>query len=767
MSPEQAALSNVDVDTRSDVYSLGVILYELLTATLPFAKERFQEAGYEEMRRIIREEEPPKPSTRISTLGQAASTVSANRQSDPRRLSQLYRGELDWIVMKALEKDRNRRYESASAFAADVRRYLADEPVRACPPSAWYRSRKFARRHKAGMLAAAAVGLAVLLGMVFLVLSNVAISREKQQKETALGQREAALTQLRQEKERADQNLARAKEAVKQYLTKTADNRRLKAADLHDLRKDLLATAIPFYEEFVRQKSDDPELEAERGEAYGQLAMVREALGDRDQALAGYQQALEIFTRLAAAPAANPRYRRDLAATHGALGLFWRESGKPLEAEAAHRQALKVLEGLAGSPTDPQSRIDLAKTHLNLGVLLREMGRLPEAQESLDRGQELCQNLVDESEDAHGLSLLTPIHILRGNLLRDQDKPNEAVTAFRQAAEAAEKAAQRSPALPEHRHALALAHHNLGSLLSDLGKLEDAEGDLRRALAIRQKLADDFTTVPEYRFDLATTQNSFGIVLMRRHKPEDAVNAFRSAVDQYQKLYALSPTVPDYCRELARAHNSLGAVLWELRQTDEAERSMVRAVELKQRLAEQYPNMPDYQSEFGAALRNLAFLRGDQLGRPEKARQLLEQAVSCHLAALKTNPLHPQYRFYLRGDYRDLAKTLLRLGNHAEVARVAEKLSGVFPENPAGWYEAGGFLAQCATLAQKAPALGDGERHELTRRYADQAMQMLRAALAKGFRDVEHLKQNQGLDPLRSRADFKELLAQLEAKASK
>src|SRR5262245_60478932 len=139
MSPEQAGMSGLDVDTRSDIYALGVLLYELLTGTTPFDKERFKEAGYDEIRRIIREEEPLKPSLRISTMGQAATNVSTQRQSDPRRLSQLFRGELDWIVMKCLEKDRNRRYESASAFAADVQRYLADEPVQACPPSAWYR----------------------------------------------------------------------------------------------------------------------------------------------------------------------------------------------------------------------------------------------------------------------------------------------------------------------------------------------------------------------------------------------------------------------------------------------------------------------------------------------------------------------------------------------------------------------------------------------------------------------------------------------------
>jgi serine/threonine protein kinase/uncharacterized protein HemY len=166
MSPEQAALSGLDVDTRSDIYSLGVLLYELLTGATPFDRKRFLDAGYDEIRRIIREEEPPKPSTRISTLGETAAAVCAQRKSDPKRLSQFLRGELDWIVMKALEKDRSRRYETASALAADVQRYLHDEPVLACPPSRWYRFRKLARRHKTGLAIAVlvAVFLAVLAG---------------------------------------------------------------------------------------------------------------------------------------------------------------------------------------------------------------------------------------------------------------------------------------------------------------------------------------------------------------------------------------------------------------------------------------------------------------------------------------------------------------------------------------------------------------------------------------------------------------------------
>lgn len=304
MSPEQAEMSGLDVDTRSDIYSLGVLLYELLAGTTPFQRERLENASMDEIRRIIREEDPPRPSYRISTLGLVATTVSTNRRSDPGELSRLFRNELDWIVMKALEKDRERRYSSAANLARDVERYLHDEPVEASPPSSTYQLRKFLHRHRGAALAAATIFVLLAGGVIGTTLGMLrALEAEKAEAMRAEAEsRERERAELAEIEAKASAHKAREMANVANQLVRF-------------LRKDLLGQAgsaaqigglftpnpnLTMREAMNRASArigdslkDQPEVEAAirttLGSSYHQL-------GQYEKAVVEFRRALEIRT---------------------------------------------------------------------------------------------------------------------------------------------------------------------------------------------------------------------------------------------------------------------------------------------------------------------------------------------------------------------------------------------------------------------------------------------------------------------------------------
>jgi non-specific serine/threonine protein kinase/serine/threonine-protein kinase len=340
MSPEQAALNGLDVDTRSDIYALGVMLYELLTGRTPFDQDRLRTLGYDEVRRIIREEEPTRPSARISALGQAATTSSTQRQSDPKRMSQLFRGELDWIVMKCLEKDRDRRYETVGALARDIERYFRDEPVQACPPSAAYRFRKFTRRHRAAFVTAILVTAALLLGTVVSAWQAIRATR--------------AVVVARDEADKAN--------AINEFL-----------------RKDLLYQASPYSNPVPDRLTLREVLDraAERAEARFRTQPLIEAalrftigqtytsLGVYDKGQLNSAAALEIYQREKGPGAV------ETANAMAELGsVLWRK-GESSRAEPLLRQATDCLRRAlsAGHPDTLHAMNLLANTYRDLGKM--------------------------------------------------------------------------------------------------------------------------------------------------------------------------------------------------------------------------------------------------------------------------------------------------------------------------------------------------------------------------------------------------------------
>ncbi len=255
MSPEQAELSGMDVDTRSDIYSLGVLLYELLTGTTPFDQETLRKAAFDEMRRIIREQEPPKPSTRLSSLGATRTTVSANRKADARQLDRTVRGELDWIVMKALEKDRRRRYETANDFAADVMRYLTDQPVEACPPSAWYRFGKFARRNRVVLVTSSLVATALLLGTGLSTWQAHEAQRARRLADRLLGDEKQARGDAEVQRRRAQGAVDRAINRMTVLYSKFCKG--VSGELPPETRRALADEIIKFFQGIVNDKNDN------------------------------------------------------------------------------------------------------------------------------------------------------------------------------------------------------------------------------------------------------------------------------------------------------------------------------------------------------------------------------------------------------------------------------------------------------------------------------------------------------------------------------
>jgi serine/threonine protein kinase/tetratricopeptide (TPR) repeat protein len=722
MSPEQAELNNLDIDTRSDIYALGVILYELLTGAVPFSRKELEAAGLAEMLRVIKESEPQKPSTKLSHSG-ALPSIAAHRQMEPQRLTALVRGELDWIVMKALEKDRGRRYETANGFALDVERYLSGEPVLAAPASSLYRLRKFARRHRGPVVAAGLLVLTLVCGIAGTTWGLVRAKQERRlaeaKKKEAVKERDAKDLALKAEQQaRADETKARqqAFAALRSMTADVIERKFAQGAVLTDEDRAFLRGVIAQYDAFAAIKGDDAESRAVRAEGRHRVAAMRYRLGELQEAERDYDQALSIRKQLAEDFPARPEFRADLARSHLGRGFLLRATGRLDEAAQDYERALTLYKQLAAdSPSRPEFRGDLALSYNN-----------------------------------------------RGGLLIDRDRRKEAEHDFEQALGLYEQLAAELPSRPEYRRLLAWSRNNRGLLFGATGRPREAEREYEQALGIRTKLAADFPARPEFGQELAGTHDSRGILLATTDRLPESERDFEQALSIRKQLARDFPSRTEFRQELARGYNNRGALRINLGRLKEAEQDFDQALAIGSQLAAEFPDQPRLRNELAGTYVNLASIHVKQKNWAAAERLLVESRPH-HEAALKANPENPLYREAYRVHLATLSQAQAGLLQQDDAVRAAERCRDLGWNPPAEAYSAAGGLSLCVAIVEQHAKLDDKQREAAARFYGDAAMKLLREAVSKGYKDAAHMKQDTDLDPLRRREDFQSLIAEMQA----
>jgi len=380
MSPEQVSGHTLEIDTRTDIYSLGVVLYELLTGDLPFSTETLREAGLLEIQRILREVEPPKPSTRFSSSGDRADEFAKKRATSLGAMRKMLHGDLDWIVMRALAKEPARRYESATSLAMDLQRYLDHEPVSAGPPSVRYRLGKLARRYRGQVLAAVLVLVVAIAGA--LVAWRQAVNA-------------VAQTQ------RAEANVELAIEAVGEMLTRVGDRKLANTPHMDEVRRELLADALRMWRRLRRQEPDDPRVRRALANTLWRISCLYETLGETDAAEKQCRAAITMLEDLQAAyPGVQEQTRSDIATFVRGLGNLLQANGRDREASKAWSRSLTTFEDLCKEfPEQQMYQRKLISSYTNVAMRLAFRGRMAQAEKLTGRAVERASALAAERPD--------------------------------------------------------------------------------------------------------------------------------------------------------------------------------------------------------------------------------------------------------------------------------------------------------------------------------------------------------------------------------
>jgi serine/threonine protein kinase len=773
MAPEQAR--GEVVDAGADVFALGATLAAILTG-----QPAFMGASKREV---------------IDRAARADLTDVRGRLT-----SSGADGELIGLALRCLSADVTERPIDGRAVAAEVAAYRAGVEARLMQAEterteALVREAEQRKRRRTVQVAGGVIAVVLLAGLsVSLWQMFRAIDAEGQANENAQQARDEANAKLAA-KERADRNFALARQAVEKTITQVAGHRRLKEADFHGLRKELLAAAVPFYEEFVRQQSDDPAVENDRGKALMELAYVRDEMGDKEAALADYGTALALFARLAEQFPAVPEYRQSAAKSYHDRGLLLDALGRRNEAENEYHAALALEKRLAEQfPDVPEYRFAVANSHNNLGLLLQNLGRLDESEleyrAALARQEKLVEQFPTMPDYRQELARS---RMNLGNLLTDLGRRNDAEKEFRAALSRQEKLAEQFPAVPEYRQELALSHNNLGVLLGKLGQRSEEEKEYRAAITLQEKLAEQFAAVAAYRQALGRSHMNFGNLLRELGRRDEADEESRSALTLQEKLVEHFPTVPEYRHDLANSHNHRATQMHLQGRREEAEKEYRLALAHYEKLTEQFSAAPAYAVDLAASYVNFGALLREQ-GRVEDALAWYAKAMATLQGVLAIDQRHATARLYLRNAYFNRAQawdqlhrytdavadwgrateldegpdrpyfrlqraaSLLRAGDHARAVTEANALTeGKDVPGPL-YYDVACICARAAAAVK--------HNTKLTEQYAAHAVALLRQAVAKGYKDIEHLKKNDDLKWLRQREDFQKLVKELGDKGT-